>query len=148
MKDELNFDDLTLIELPVSVKGVKYVLREASGDAAVRYRNKLLDGTTLGPEGNVVKVIGMANVEPFLVSLCLFDEKGRPVKCELIRSWPARIQKALFEKVKEISELDEEQDLDTLIKQQAEIDKKIRDLADKRDSAAKNALDAMEDGSN
>jgi hypothetical protein len=53
-------------------------------------------------------VVGLANVEPLLVSLCLFRENGAPVLLATVRSWPARVVKSLFEKAKEISDLGEE----------------------------------------
>jgi len=109
MTTELNFDDLTPIEIPVRIQGKNYVLREASGDAACRYRNAVLACAQLTPEGKAVSVRNLADVEPLLVSLCLFDEKGNPVSVNQVRKWPARVVKALYEKAKEISDLDLEE---------------------------------------
>lgn len=108
MSTDLVFD-LTPRKVSVVIDGKAYSLQEASGDAACRYRNALLDCTQLGPEGKPTKIKGMADVEPFLLSLCLYDENGKLVPANKIRQWPSRIQKAIFEKLKEISELDEEE---------------------------------------
>ena len=112
----LDFSDLTRVEVSVTVGDKQYTLREATGDAACRYRNALLKCTELGPEGKPVRVIGMADVEPLLVSLCLFNEQNKPVHVNTVRSWPARIQKALFEKTKEISNLDDEEEDEEAVK--------------------------------
>lgn len=127
--DALDFNDLSPIEVPVSIDGRSYILREATGDAACRYRNALLACTQLGPEGKPSSVKGMADAEPLLVSLCLFDDAGKPVSGPTIRKWPARVLKALFDKATEISQLGEEED----------------DNDDKE--AAKKSLSGTEDGS-
>ena len=109
--DELNFDSLSLIEVPVTIEGKRYVLREASGDVACKYRNALMTGTQM--EGKRVTKIGsMADAEPLLVAKCLFevgeDELGRKaVNVGTVITWPNRIIKRLFKKVQEISDLKE-----------------------------------------
>jgi hypothetical protein len=118
---EMNFDDLTLTEIPVTYRGRRYVLTEASGDAVCRWRNALLRATKLGPDGKPVAIEGLADAEPLLVSRCLYvpDKDGRLrltphgfpdpnylVPLEDVRGWEGRVVGALFEKVKEISHLD------------------------------------------
>lgn len=108
MIDELNFDDLTPIELPVSVAGKRYVLREATEAAACQWRNAMMQATELGSDGKPTRVRNLADTEPLLVSLCLFTaEEGKPVPVATIKGWPARVVKRLFEKVKDVSDLDE-----------------------------------------
>ena len=113
VSDELVFDNLELVELPVIVGDKSYTLREANGGAACQYRNALIECTKLGPGGVPTQLKGIASVEPLLVSLCLFDEKGKRVPTSTIEKWPARVQKALFEKAKEISELGEDEEGET-----------------------------------
>ena len=137
----LDFDDLAPIEERVSIGGKKYILREATGDAGCKYRNSLLKATKLGPDGKPVSIEGMADSEPLLVSLCLFElyeQKGsngvsetkeRPTPLIVVRSWPARVQKALFERAKEISDLDEKETLPVLQKRLADTQKKIMDIS-------------------
>lgn len=103
----LDLGDLTPIEVPVLLGGKRFVLREASGEAGCKYRNAMLNCTQLGPDGRPASIRGLADVEPLLVSLCLFDEQGKAVLLGTIRGWPARIQKALFEQAKFISGLQE-----------------------------------------
>ena len=106
--EAMDFSDLSLAEVPVQIGDKQYTLREATGDAACLYRNALLRCTKLGPQGKPETVQGMADVEPYLVSLCLFDENDKPVKASVIRKWPARIQASLFTRIKEISDLGDE----------------------------------------
>lgn len=112
MSFEIDFSDLTVIEIPVNISGEKYFLREASGEAACNYRNAVLKCTKLGPEGKPSSMEGIASVEPLLVSLCLVDSEGKRVPESLVKSWPSRVVKVLYDKAKEISELDDDTDED------------------------------------
>lgn len=156
MSEELNFDDLAPIEIPVKVGGKAYLLREASGDAACKWRNALLKATRLGPEGKPVSIDGMADTEPLLISLCLFEtaDNGdgsrtatKPVSIATIRSWPARVQAKLFAKCKDISALDETETEEALRKRLEDTQRKLDAL--QNGSAEKNdAITAGTDGSN
>ncbi len=115
MTEEVLKFDLTPIEIPVEVGQFKYTLKEATGEAVGKYRDAILDCTKLGPDGKPVSVKGLSGVEPLLVSMCLMDEENKSVRPSVIQAWPNKIQKALFEKIKEISELDEfEEDTDAV----------------------------------
>lgn len=130
---EMNFDDLQPIEIPVKFRNRRFGLREATGDSAVKYRNAMLESTKLGPDGKPVSVKGMANIEPFLVSLCLIEyiadkdgkDRERPVSDTTLRGWPNRVLKPLYEKCKEISALNEEDETEEALT------KKIEDLQKK-----------------
>ncbi|MCK9571408.1 kinetochore protein SPC24 [Candidatus Pacearchaeota archaeon] len=130
MSEEFNFDDLTTIEIPVKYKGESYVLREASEASTCQYENakakcvKMADGKFAGIDGP------MADTEPLLVSLCLFDSSGANVALTTIRSWPGRLVKKLFDKAKQISELDQ-QDEETLTKQLEALTKQLDELRKK-----------------
>ena len=105
MTEELNFDDIAPIEIPVVIKGKRYTLKEASGDAACRYRNAVLSALQVSKTGEVTGARNLADTEPLLVSLCLFDEQDKPVPIKTVRSWPARVVRTLFEKAADISDL-------------------------------------------
>lgn len=124
----LNFVDLTLKEIPVTIGAEQYVLREANGDASCKYRNKQMSCAQLGPDGRPVKMIGMADCDPFLVSMCLFNSSGKPVSEQKVRSWPVQIQIELAKAVKELSGMDSTDDLASLRKQRDDLDKRIREL--------------------
>lgn len=112
--------DLDRIRIPIAlrVKGElkPHVLYEASGEAASRFRNHIIADATF-VDGKLSKVgKSVANAEPLLVSLCLFElvkgadgeETEKPVTEGAVKKWPARVQKALFDRIKEISDLDEQ----------------------------------------
>jgi hypothetical protein len=112
----LNFDDLTPSEVAVTLQGQAYILREASAEAARQYRNAIIRSSKLGGEGKKVRVTsvdGVADVEPLLVSLCLFKTVGelrQAVPLPTILQWKSRVVKALFERIKQLSDLDEKDD--------------------------------------
>jgi hypothetical protein len=120
--EEMVFDDVSPAEVPVVIGSARYVLREANEDAACKFRNALLRCTRPGPDGRPTTYDGVADTEPLLVSLCLYaadeggrvrpDRDGRPdhrhlVPLATVRSWPARVVKALAAKVQEMSGLSE-----------------------------------------
>lgn len=126
-KIDLDFSDIDPIQLVVKIGEFKYILREASADAAVKYRNIAI-GASRFEEGKIVSISGAADAEPLLVSCCLFllkpDEKGTtvimedgkpvkyseyPVPVSTVRTWSNRIVGPLYKKVKEISELDRDE---------------------------------------
>lgn len=107
----LDFDSLQSpgwISEPVRFEGKSYTLKEASGRAAVEYRNAVSACLQYGPDGRIAGVRNIASVEPLLISLCLFDEKGKNVPKHVIESWPSRVQRAIFDRAKQISDLGEE----------------------------------------
>jgi hypothetical protein len=110
-RKSIEFDSVLLITTPIVIAGCQYELREASGDASAKYRNAMLACSTLGPDGKPTKMEGLADVDFFLLSLCLFDSAtGHSVpECE-IRSWPDRICTALINELKEISGMTEATD--------------------------------------
>lgn len=124
-KSELNFEDLEPRQEEVPIDGKKYLLKEASGDAACKWRNALLKATKLSPDGKVATMDGMADTEPLLVSMCLFemgDNGGlKVVSLNKVRNWPHRVQRALFERAKEISELHEAGDSIEALEKQVEV---------------------------
>jgi len=106
------FDDEDLA-VPITIRGVEYVLKEATGGAACKFKNAQIACTEL-QDGKPVRVHNIANTEPFLVSLCLFDRDGNAVPEAVIRRWPSRVQKALFERAKSISELGNDEPEETV----------------------------------
>lgn len=147
-QEAIIFEDLTQVEVPVTLGNVKYILREATGEAAVKYQNavtkcsRFTDGEFSGIQGD------LADTQPLLVSLCLFEaETGKPVSLAKVKSWPYRVQKDLYTRAKLISDLDEKTDKATLEKQLAAIQKQLAELANEGDPS-KNQHGAMTDGSN
>lgn len=143
MHEMMRFD-LAVVEVPIKIGNNDYILREASEDAVCKYRNALLKSTKLGPEGKPSAIDGMADVEPLLVSFCLFEkydhkgvQKERNVSLQTIRSWPSRIVTQLFDKAKEISEIEEKETPEELEKQIASLQEKL-EQAKAKDDPSKN----------
>lgn len=150
MHEPIVFDDITPIEIPVQIAGQSYVLREASGDAVVRYENhrirctRFVDGKFAGIDGPI------NDGEPQLVADCLYRVSTSPdgkrvlskVEEKVVRSWPARIQRFLFSKVKEISRIDQLEDEETI----EGMRRRLAELEARRDEP-KNLLGDMTVGS-
>lgn len=138
-REPMVFEDLALIEVPVTVGSQQYILREANGDAACKFQNARVARYEYNEEGKLVKLRDTADLEPILVSLCLFMQDGTtPVSEVTIRSWPGKIQNKLYDRAKEISGLNETEDLATMEKQLANLQKRV-DKMRKAGNPAKNS---------
>lgn len=148
--DEFDFSSHKVIEIPVtSPTGKKHVLREASGDAVARF-NSARSRCMRFQDGGVSGVEGMGGLEMLLVSLCLFnvDEEGKPnlnstVSQTELKSWPGRDIAELSNEAKKISEIDMDDDLDSLRKQYKDLGERIQEM---EDDAAKNEPTSTEIG--
>lgn len=113
MTDAFDFTSLTVQEIPFKIRNKdgsisQYILREASGGAATKYNNAVVDCQVRNEQGKLVAFKDIASVEPLLVSLCAFQvtaEGEKPVPLATVESWPNRIQKQLFEAAKTISDI-------------------------------------------
>lgn len=109
---EMTFDEIDLISIPVRIGGEDYVLREATADAAGKYHDAIIKSTRMA-DGKITGSDGLGGVEALLVSCCLYRKVGKEeqaVTLTEIKRWPTRVVKPLFERVKEISELDGKDD--------------------------------------
>jgi hypothetical protein len=154
VSDEVNEFDLEPQSVRLKIGGLDYVLREASEEAAVKYRNAMTSAARF-KNGEVAGVDGWASAEPVLVAGCLFrvyehqgEEKERAVTLTEVSKWPARVVTPLFRRARDMSGLAvEEETREVLQKQREELDKKLArlDAADKDGGAdaAKNGQGAM-----
>ncbi len=131
---ELNFD-LEPRTLKVTIFGKPYVLREAMGDAVVKYRNKVTSAASLSSEGKLAKVGNIADAEPGLVASCLYRVTDTGVEElvteQFVRNLPNRIMKRLYDTIKEISDMDEVETKESLMKQKKDIEQKLTNLENK-----------------
>ena len=113
--EPMDFSSLEVIEIPVTVGETNFILIEASGDSSAKFRNMLLNNMEL-VDGKPSKVKDYANQEAYLVHLCIryvgdSEETkklaNKQVPLEVVKRWPARVLSKLFERAKDISELDE-----------------------------------------
>lgn len=106
-QDAFDFSNIVIQEIPVQgPDGKEYILREATGAAAKKFNNARTGGIEL-KDGKPAGLHDVGDLEPLLVSLCLFGEPGaRPVTQKFVESWPARVVTKLYDKAREISMLD------------------------------------------
>lgn len=151
--ESLSFD-LELRYVPVELKGhkEKYVLLEASEEAACKFENIKLNATRFDVEGRPNGFVGMADAATALVAKCLFvagpdgapvyDQHGHPkgaVAESFVKGLPSRVTKVLYDKVLEISDM-------KVKKTVVQIDKEIAQLYKLRNeltAAEKTAEEAL-----
>ncbi len=151
MTNEFDFGSLEIIETSVvGPNGKKYILREANEESVARFTNARTRCMTL-QDGGVTAVAGMGDLSLLLVSLCLFEvgEDGeanlkKNVSVEVLKSWPGRVIRPLFDEAKRISEIDQDDDVESLEKQYKELGERIAKI---REDMAKNEPESWEIGS-
>jgi hypothetical protein len=127
------------VVVPVIIAGEKFEIREANGDAACHYRNAILDRTTMGPDGRPTAMKNLADVEPILVSLCLYHaegpQAGKRVHIDHVRNqFKPKTITGLAVKIKEISELDnEEETIESIDKEIARLEERKKKLIEDQD---------------
>lgn len=153
---KLDFDDDAPVqsEIPVTYQKTEYVLVEASGEVATRYQNAIFRSSKLD-DGKLVGMDGLADASLILVSGCLFPVKdgkrGPNVSLATVKSWPNRLVKQLFETARDMSDLGDNDTVESLEKQIAGLQKRLKTLREKGKSpeelAAGNEPGAGTDGS-
>lgn len=145
--DELTFDDLESlkpVEVPFSYGGTRYVLREASGEAAASWKAAQLRAHRPTADGKLLPTPELVETEPLLVSLCLYradatgaiptDRNGGPcpkslVPAKEVKALPSRVQRFLFEQAQKVSRIGKyEEDLESMKRLRAYLDERIKEL--------------------
>lgn len=123
MSEKLTFS-LERTIIPIEIDGSQYELREATGQVAANYRNSMLQRVKLDEKGKPTSLGNIADLEVYLVSMCLYskDTGKRVDEKQIKKEWPAKVLKALHKKAMEISELDEDVDMEELTGIQKETD--------------------------
>lgn len=106
--EPLDFSSLKPIEIPVKYAGTEYVLHEVDSEGHVQFRNAEQNATVYDANTGLRSGYrNLAAIEPLLVSLCLkCKSDDKRVSVETIRSWPERVVGKLFERAKQISDID------------------------------------------
>ena len=143
MSDIPNFDfdsqpSLEPAEIPVVYKKVHYVAREASEEAVIAYRATMSRGTTI-EEGVVNMSDGISAADAVLVAYCLYKaDSPAHLDVSVVRAWPHRIVKPIYEWIKLVSGIDEEDTPEKVDKAIARLQRK-KDALAKKESASKNS---------
>lgn len=108
----------------------KFVLREASTEAGVRFRNSLAKATKFENGKPVGAGEGAGESAVALLSGCLFEKTGedkeRPVPRVTFGAWPDRITQDLFTRALKMSGLDQEMEtVDNLEKQIKDLQERL-----------------------
>lgn len=133
---EFDFGDLKIIEIPVvgPIGKKKYVLREATEEAAARFANARAKCAKF-KDGGISGVDGLGDMPRFLLHLTLFNTNddgspnlASPILPAVLAKWPTRAVKPLFAESLKISEIDDDQDLAALKKEREKLDERIAKL--------------------
>jgi hypothetical protein len=150
MFENFDFGSLQLIEVPITGPDrKKYMLREASGDAVAKFNNARARCVRF-QNGGMSAVDGQGDLEPLLVSYCLFEvyDTGevatKSVPVAMVRNWPERVIRRIYDKAREISEIDQDGSLEDLKKQR---DKLNEQIAKMEEDASKNEQEPSATGS-
>lgn len=153
MQSALVFDDIAPIEIPVRIGDKSYILREATGEDARQWRNLNMKAAKFTSDGKVASMEGMADGQYFLVHRCIFSTNGdgkrsdNPIPLVMIKSWPERIIKSLFQKAKEISDLEEKPETrERILDEIDNLQARLREM-DSKEEKTKNSSGAMTAGS-
>lgn len=113
MTDQMRFDNITLIEVPVRLGKCDYLLVEANGTAVCNYKDALMAHSEIDPVTQKAKVRMNPAADATLVAGCLYKLPERsPVTLEFVQTLPGRVIEALSKRAKHISELDKEEKKD------------------------------------
>ena len=96
-----------LISFPITIDGNPYTVKEATSDAVAEWRNSQMRGMKLS-DGKVSGLSEVGQSEIVLVAHCVYDDRndGNHVPIHVVKGWPDRITSVLFDRIKEISNLD------------------------------------------
>lgn len=136
MLDELCFDDLTPIEIPVKIKDQSYTLIEATGDVVSKYRTALSRLAKIR-DGQAEIVGNVGDTDLLLLSLCLKDSGGALVSVDTLRGWKGSVVQKLVAKLKEISLLDQEESEADLQRRLEDTQRRLTALKEGKDPAKK-----------
>lgn len=111
--DDFDFNDLTIQSKPLKYLKMNYMVYEAMGDAAAKYRNAMMAcARKLNPDtGKPEEVQGLADTKFVLLAACikevLPDGTEQPVQVAAVRSWHNTVTDKVYDWIKKVSGLNE-----------------------------------------
>ncbi len=138
---DLDFTNLEPTEIPIPYGSNIYYLRESTEDTNKQYRSRAMK--CYGTDGAIKNPDMVAETPQWFVGQCLFTEPGgdvtKRVKSDIIKSMPTRIVSRLFAKVRKISGMEGDEDtVESLTKQIAELTKRLEELQAREASGESN----------
>lgn len=143
MSNELNFGSLDLVQIPVTIGDRTFILREASSENFCKYLDDRIACSVFDESGKRTGFKDLSKISMLLLSRCLVETTGGaalPVTYEEVRNWPNKITDKLYNTLKKISEIDQEETKEELVKLKEEVENKLKALGE--GSAAKNEHNA------
>lgn len=146
--NEIDFGDLTPIEVPIRLDKRRYVLREPPNGAVERYERLATQGMEVTFDDvastRIIRGLNAAGNESWLIAQCLYvaDDHGRVqvnakgdadpatlVPQGRINFWPSRVRKRLWDELTRMCpELLGNESVESLTKQRDKLDERIERL--------------------
>lgn len=127
----IEFEDAGPREVPVKYAGKEYVLREATGAAAKEFKAGQLDSIGYDPDTKKPSRFksSILDAQARLISRCLFHVGGEtpnaPVAVATLLTWPERLVQQVFKRLSKISDLDQDDDADSIKEKIAALQKEL-----------------------
>ena len=128
---DLIFDSIEPKSINVKIGNRVFSLREATAQAACDFQNAVQACTIYNDKGIRCGVKNLADVDIVLVKACLIEIKDggyHAVDEGEIRSWPDRIKDKLFQVACEMSNINQPETEEELLKQKAAIERRLAEL--------------------
>ena len=100
--------ETTVKEVPVTIDGKSYMLRELNGQGTSEWRKSTGGDVSFVDGKATITNIRMEDPEVRLLSLCLYNEKNELVTYGVIKMWPQTVLSGLYNAAQELSGLNEE----------------------------------------
>lgn len=143
----MRFDTLELTRVPFFVKDKEYCVREASAALAADYRNQSMRAARF-VDGKMAGIEGAANADLHLVSMSVDEVMGegryKQANPAEVKRWPNHVFKWVLKTVRELSQLDDEEDTEESLEKQ--IDALEARLEEKRASKGRAEGDDADEG--
>ena len=108
----LSLDRVTVDVNLVTEQGEEkaWKLKELTGKERNRYLNKMTSRVRSGKDGKAISITNFEGFQADLLKICLYDENDELVTEDMIEGLPSSTQQVLFDKAKEISGLDNDEE--------------------------------------
>jgi hypothetical protein len=149
LTQEMVFEDLEPIRVPVRIAGKSYFLQEPTADAVLKFRGATTRGARMIDGRVEVPIDGVREAEPLLVSLCLCetDKEGKvrldtgqnpvTVPIQKVRMWPHKVVSKLFDRCVEMCpDLVPQATKEALEKQLRDVQEKLKKFGPNGDATA------------
>lgn len=148
----MRFESVEPTEVQVSIGEDEYILREADEGATSTYKDAKLRAVKFANEGDSLKVVGSegdSETRSLLVSLCLFKvckdnkEEMERVSQDEVKAMKPDIVRRLFDRIKLISQIEENQETEEAIESQiSELQTKLERLRTSEDRSKNSQPDS------